>query len=93
MPQEAADGGLTHTEPESDCQPPAAKKSRVREQVTEIPVSQPADVRLVAADVNEELPGTSGSNAEDGQPDRPLRVYADGAGLARFLQDCFYRLQ
>ena len=64
----------------------AKKAEKARTVQTELPVSQPADVPLVAADVSEELPDQQPAASTSGQEPqasgRPLRVYADGGAPA-----------
>ena len=62
----------------------AAKKAKTVH--TELPVSQPADVPLVAAGTNEVLANVASTSGQDtGTPERPLRVYADGKASATQL--------
>ena len=55
-------------------------------EVTQLPVSQPADVPLVAAAAEEVVPdwqpSIAGADTDATPTDRPLRVYADGEALS-----------
>jgi hypothetical protein len=57
-----------------------ARKSPTARDSEQSPTTCPANVVTVAADQEQQIAGNSTHNDEAGPSDRPVRVYADGAG-------------